>query len=426
MGEELIPVLIVDDNQNYRQAFSRNLVMMDFEVYEADNSVEAMKQLEDKGPMVMVTDLQMRTEREGLDLILEARDSYPLLPIIMISAVGSFEEGALAQKLGAAHVIHKSSIEDEIEQLYDRIRQSWIAFSKNNSTLNEVNAIADDENAGNDSIARLQEILAAPDVIDAVKSSAYDLLMNLQSAHILADAEERVQKIIDEGVGSGMQSVEELLKEEIPNFDGLDAQSKEAISSAELLYNEQHRKKQAVDFSRNIGFSYCFAVENEVKKAISRRLTRFLNNKDTYKMIKGLIDEKRNSLDIYFHKFLLQYLLSHNMEITTDNVKQTFDRILQHQSRYKPDGLKAVGIVIFIFGSEFTVKATRGEVVVKNPLNLKFANDCEVKPDELAEILIGLQHYRNPYIHPEISEMENISKVRESALKCLSMIRQMV
>ena len=32
--------------------------------------------------------------------------------------------------------------------------------------------------------------------------------------------------------------------------------------------------------------------------------------------------------------------------MTTDNVRQTFARILEHHSRYKPDGLKALGFQV--------------------------------------------------------------------------------
>ena len=65
-------VLIVDDNPSYREAFLRNLEIMDFDVKEAENADEAIKILQESGPIVVVTDLQMRTDTEGLDLIREA------------------------------------------------------------------------------------------------------------------------------------------------------------------------------------------------------------------------------------------------------------------------------------------------------------------------------------------------------------------
>ena len=104
-----------------------------------------------------------------------------------------------------------------------------------------------------------------------------------------------------------------------------------------------------------------------------------------------------------------------------DNVRQVFQRIEEHESRYKPDGLKALGIMIVCFGRDYAIKTIRGNIKVDNPLGLKsFASDEEVL--HFAFLLVSLQHYRNPYIHPEISEMEKISKIRDTALECLRQI----
>ncbi len=62
-------VLIVDDNAQYRQAFCRNLAVQGMEAIEAENADEALDRLKSDPPDVMVTDLQMRTATEGLDLI---------------------------------------------------------------------------------------------------------------------------------------------------------------------------------------------------------------------------------------------------------------------------------------------------------------------------------------------------------------------
>ena len=138
---EPIKVLIVDDNRRYREAFGRNLVRRDMQVVQAENGEQALALLRCQAPDVMVTDLQMRTPTEGLDLIRNALSQEPCLPIVMISAVGSFDEGALASKLGAAHVLSKSRIEEEITVLYDSIEQSHRAHGKATATLSEIAAL---------------------------------------------------------------------------------------------------------------------------------------------------------------------------------------------------------------------------------------------------------------------------------------------
>jgi len=86
-------ILVVDDNAPYREAFKRAVLVEGHEVCEAADSQQAMARVLSDSPDVVVTDLQMREDREGLDLIEILKAFDPLLPLIMISGVGSFEEG---------------------------------------------------------------------------------------------------------------------------------------------------------------------------------------------------------------------------------------------------------------------------------------------------------------------------------------------
>jgi hypothetical protein len=136
------------------------------------------------------------------------------------------------------------------------------------------------------------------------------------------------------------------------------------------------------------------------------------------KLIRQLLDNRTGQLDIFYHQYLLRLQQQMNFDFTIDNVRQVFQRILEHESRYKPDGLKALGIMIVCFGRDYSLKGLKGNVKVANPLSLKsFNTDDEVL--RFAYLLVSLQHYRNPYIHPEISEMEKVSKIRATAVECL-------
>lgn len=117
-------ILIVDDNQLYRQAVKRNLQLRNYAVIEAENAAEAMITLEKETPQVVVTDLDMRTRTEGLELIRELQQKRPEIPIILISAVGTFDEGALAKEYGAKYVISKSRVGSEIDSLFQLIESA--------------------------------------------------------------------------------------------------------------------------------------------------------------------------------------------------------------------------------------------------------------------------------------------------------------
>ena len=67
------------------------------------------------------------------------------------------------------------------------------------------------------------------------------------------------------------------------------------------------------------------------------------------------------------------------------------------------------------------LKTAKKEFEVENPLGIKGLDGNDQSID-LAELLINLQHFRNPYIHPEISEMEKTTIIREATVKCLKMI----
>jgi CheY-like chemotaxis protein len=427
-----IRVLVVDDNAMYREAFARNLRLQGYDVLEAEHGEEAMGIVRGQSePFVVVTDLQMRTEREGLELIRRLKSEIPLVPIIMISAVGTFEEGALATQYGAAFVVSKSRIEEELDPLYAQINRVHAAYIKNHAILQKVGEIGEKPEASPpaDAIAQLQQYLSDPEVDPYVKGEVFERLLALRSAEILSAVQQRLTSLVGEGregaPAVGLKEIDDLLRAELPSFDRLAPESRESLRTAEFLYRQQSSLGEDIDFSRNIGFSYCFGVENEAKTVLRRKISRFLESKSTYKLIQALYDTKSRNVDLFYHQYLLQLQHQRRLEVTTDNVSQTLARILEHESRYKPDGMKALGIMIICFGRTYEFRRANGIMKIDNPLNLKgLDNDNDVLT--FAELLTGLQHYRNPYIHPEISDMQKVSKIRETTLRCMVCISRLV
>ncbi|MCX7015328.1 MAG: response regulator [Candidatus Sumerlaeota bacterium] len=428
-----IRVLLVDDNEAYRQAFRRNLAMQDFGVLEAENADQALAKIQSDDPDVLVTDLQMRTRSEGLDLIRQAREVSPLLPIIMISAVGTFEEGAEASRLGAMHVIAKSKIEEELGPLYSMIRRANTERERNKSILKELNVLRSTEGAnaleregasaldrkGASAQERIRAILAMPDVPDLIKAEAYEALLELTSEEIRQGAASEAAD------AAKFHEVERILAEELPSYSDLAENSRDALRTAEFLYRQEQESGGVIDFSRNIGFSYCFAAENEAKAILSRKIARMLLDNRLYEIIDQLVEGPTHRLCVFFHQTLLQVQRTRPMAFTIDNVRQVFQRILEHRDKYKPDGLKALAILILCFGRTYETRTARSHVAIRNMLNLKGLSD-EEETLELAQRLSRLQHYRNPYIHPEISEREALSALRAEALACLNITRKIV
>jgi CheY-like chemotaxis protein len=418
-----IRVLIVDDNKIYREAFRRNLLLQNYEVIEAEDTDEAIRKIQSESPTVVITDLQMRTEMEGIDLIRQVKSTNPLLPIIMISAVGTFEEGALAQKFGASAVLSKSRIEDEIERLYAAInaaRDETLRTSAQDVILQRARtALSKEDGNGHEIVEELRRLIAEPDTHPYVRSEAYNLFGKANERQYVNEAREQMESTA--GVApKTLQAVEDILRGEMASYDTFSDDSKESLRIAEFLYDQQSGTPGSIDFSRNIGFSYCFAVENEAKQRMTRRLQKFLAAEGTYSLIMEMMENNNQSLSIFYHQYLLLLMRNQEMDFTIDNVKQTFRRILEHQSRYKPDGLKALGIVILAFGRTYSFAKQTKQVKVNNPLSMK-GIEADGDVIRFAELLVSLQHFRNPYIHPEISDMEKLSKIRATTFECLNM-----
>jgi ActR/RegA family two-component response regulator len=419
-------ILIVDDNQLYRQAVKRNLLLRNYAVIEAENAAEAMVKLEKETPQVVVTDLDMRTRTEGLDLIKELHRKRPEIPIILISAVGTFDEGALAKEFGAKYVISKSRVGNEIENLFQLIESAIIYQEKEQKILTELDQWKDvDELVPADTVLpRLRDIINDDNLSDWVKEEAFDILYTYSVPTLMAETKTELQQVQQQVPGSLPQQIEKDIDQVLAKYPDLQDESKENIRTAEFLYHYQTDFDTGYDFTRSIGFSYCFAVENETKHKFRFKLPKLLRSATTRELLQKMYDNRLRNIDLFFQQYIMRLQQSKSFDFQVDKIKLIFEKMMQHSERYKPDGLKAMGIIIFCFGREYQSPTTHGSIDVYNPLGLKgLANEEEIL--QLAHELIKLQHFRNPYIHPEITARQKVTIIRESALKCLDYVSKL-
>jgi PAS domain S-box-containing protein len=99
-------ILVVDDEEGIRAFLGEILKSAGYEVLEASNGVEALRQVEAHEVEMVITDLVM-PEREGLETVMTLRDSYPHLKIIAMSGAFGGEFLKAVKKLGAHATIHK-------------------------------------------------------------------------------------------------------------------------------------------------------------------------------------------------------------------------------------------------------------------------------------------------------------------------------
>ncbi len=437
-----IYVLLVDDNRLYREAFKRQLVLNNYVVAEAEDSASALKHIASHQPDVVITDLQMRTEREGLDLINELHDAWPLLPVIMISAIGTLEDGASAMSQGAVDVLSKANIEDNMNRLFEAMDKAYDEHRENEALLEKLEKLRRDIDAlEEEQEASAKEFKEVPsEILDelAKQSSRTDLhpylrqeAMNLYMRANTMKIKDQTEKIAARQQAlhlPGLESPTEHAKkmeEQFPAWNKCTPETRDSLMIAEFLYQCAAQAELPLDFSRNIGFSYCFAVENEAKERTQRRVKKFLSDQANIQRIRDMMEQGNRGLSVYFHQYILHFLQAHPMDITIDNVRQTMSRLLEHQSHFKPDGLKALGILILIFGRTYEWTKEGKVRKMNNPLGLK-GIDTDEMIIGLADKLIELQHQRNPYVHPEISDLEQLAILRKTAYECLDFLTLLI
>lgn len=114
-------VLIVDDLLSDR-LIAEGLLQEDetFNMVFAENGREALEQIDLHMPDLVLTDLLM-PEMDGLELVKEVREKYPLIPTILMTASGSEVIAREAIEKGAASYVPKRYLSKELLSTVQRV-----------------------------------------------------------------------------------------------------------------------------------------------------------------------------------------------------------------------------------------------------------------------------------------------------------------
>lgn len=106
-------LLIVDDEDFFRQRLVRAFCRRGFTVLEAANYDEAMDLIRTKAPKRAVVDLKM-PGKSGLEVIRDGLQIIPELQIVVLTGYGSIATAIEAVKLGARYYLPKPADVDDI------------------------------------------------------------------------------------------------------------------------------------------------------------------------------------------------------------------------------------------------------------------------------------------------------------------------
>jgi len=336
--------------------------------------------------------------------------------------VGTFEEGAKAQELGATSVISKSRIDEELEHLYDRLDEVFEQVQ----TLTRLRARVDktmmDESPRID--AGIEDEIAAliaANTDKSIKGELYDWLSQIRDKQISVERVANASSAVNLEAGSDA-SVAAGLEKELGTLDEFDPETRTMVLAAERLMTQVDASQDS-GWSRNVGFSYSFAVENEVKQKLGKKLSRLVSMKDLKGLLRDLYDPKLGNLSLGLSRFLLLNK-SISEDINQDLVRQILERMTQHGEKYKADGLKALGVIAYLFGQKHEFDDIGRKIRIDNPLGLEGLDPEETT--RLGVLLVRLQHTRNPFIHPEFSEREKLTEMRKLTIDCLGLVKRIM
>jgi DNA-binding NtrC family response regulator len=113
------PILIVEDKDSLRAMLRHALEDQGHSVLEAADQAEALKQVRDGRPDLILSDLRLLSG-DGVGVLRGAKEIDPGLPVIVMTAYGSIQDAVVAMKEGALDFLAKPVDPDHLLLLVER------------------------------------------------------------------------------------------------------------------------------------------------------------------------------------------------------------------------------------------------------------------------------------------------------------------
>ncbi len=126
----MIKILIADDHKLIRAGLKLTLSEYpDMEITcEAADGLEALDLVKKNELDAVILDISM-PGMNGLDVSTELRKSYPLLPVLILSALSEEAYASRSLRAGASGFVHKENITEEIEMAIRKVASGGIYLS---------------------------------------------------------------------------------------------------------------------------------------------------------------------------------------------------------------------------------------------------------------------------------------------------------
>ncbi|MCK4803968.1 MAG: sigma-54-dependent Fis family transcriptional regulator, partial [Spirochaetes bacterium] len=130
-------LLIVDDEKNIREGLQKALTLDGYDVMLASDGREALDRIEEGDIDLVITDLKM-PRLSGEELMKDALENYPYLPIIILTGHGTIENAVDAMRNGAYDFITKPLNIDKLSLIVKRALENSSLKRQNRELLNQL------------------------------------------------------------------------------------------------------------------------------------------------------------------------------------------------------------------------------------------------------------------------------------------------
>lgn len=123
-------LLIVDDEQSYRQLLSLVFESDGHQVYTASSGSEALQTLQREAIQVLISDVRL-PDMDGIQVLQLARQTSPDIGVVMITAFATVETAREAFKLGADDFVQKPFDIEELKVIVRKILEKQALIDEN-------------------------------------------------------------------------------------------------------------------------------------------------------------------------------------------------------------------------------------------------------------------------------------------------------
>jgi len=119
---EAVSILLVDDDDTFRERLARAFVQRGYDVRQAASPVDARSLAASESPELALVDLRM-PGGSGLELVRDLIEIDPSTNVVVLTGYGSIATALDAVRLGATHYLSKPADVDEILAAFARKEQ---------------------------------------------------------------------------------------------------------------------------------------------------------------------------------------------------------------------------------------------------------------------------------------------------------------